>query len=499
MVQADQFIVGADPEGVPVGQALCLANRHGLIAGATGTGKTVTLQRLIETFSDAGIAVFAADVKGDLCGLGAAGTPQGKVAERIASMPWLNHQPMAYPVTLWDVHGQSGHPLRTTLSEMGPLLLGALLELTDSQQAALYAAFKVADREGLLLLDLKDLKALLAHLKSHPEVLGDDSALFTNTSSQALLRKLAGLEQQGADALFGEPALQLEDILHPDRDGRGRIHLLDASRLVHEAPKVYATFLLWLLAELFEQLPERGDADKPLLALFFDEAHLLFADTPKALQERLEQVVRLIRSKGVGVYFVTQSPGDLPDDVLAQLGLRIQHGLRAFTAKEQKSLRAVADGFRPNPAINTLTVLTELGIGEALVGTLEAKGTPAMVQRVAVAPPQSRIGPLSEAERAVLIQQSPLRGRYDKPIDRESAYELLTARAEQAAQQAEQSKPRVTGKKAEAGGGIGGAAGELLGGLASQVMKTAMRQAANQIGRQLVRGLLGSLMGGKGR
>ena len=499
MAQTDQFVVGADFEGLPAGQALRLANRHGLIAGATGTGKTVTLQRLIETFSDAGVAVFAADVKGDLCGLGAAGAPQGKVAERIASMPWLNHQPMAYPVTLWDVHGKSGHPLRTTLSEMGPLLLGSLLELTDSQQAALYAAFKVADREGLLLLDLKDLKALLAHLKSHPEVLGDDSALFTSTSSQALLRKLAGLEQQGAEALFGEPALQLEDILHPDRDGRGRIHLLDASRLVHEAPKVYATFLLWLLAELFEQLPERGDADKPLLALFFDEAHLLFADTPKALQDRLEQVVRLIRSKGVGVYFVTQSPGDLPDDVLAQLGLRIQHGLRAFTAKEQKSLRAVADGFRPNPAIDTLRVLTELGIGEALVGTLEAKGTPAMVQRVAVAPPQSRIGPLSEAERAALIQQSPLRGRYDKPIDRESAYELLTARAEQAAQQAEPGKPSAASNKAETGGGIGGAAGELLGGLASQVMKTAMRQAANQIGRQLVRGLLGSLLGGKGR
>ncbi|MBU2253580.1 MAG: DUF853 domain-containing protein [Gammaproteobacteria bacterium] len=500
MAQTDQFVVGAGLDGLPVGQALRLANRHGLIAGATGTGKTVTLQRLIETFSDAGVAVFAADVKGDLCGLGAVGAPQGKVAERIASMPWLNHQPTAYPVTLWDVHGKSGHPLRTTLSEMGPLLLGALLELTDSQQAALYAAFKVADREGLLLLDLKDLKALLAHLKSHPEALGEDSALFTSTSSQALLRKLAGLEQQGAEALFGEPALQLEDILHPDRDGRGRIHLLDASRLVHEAPKVYATFLLWLLAELFEQLPERGDADKPLLALFFDEAHLLFAGTPKALQERLEQVVRLIRSKGVGVYFVTQSPGDLPDDVLAQLGLRIQHGLRAFTAKEQKSLRAVAEGFRPNPAIDTLAVLTELGIGEALVGTMEAKGTPAMVQRVAVAPPQSRIGPLSEAERTALIQQSPLRGRYDKPIDRESAYELLTARAEKiAAQQAEQSKPSVASKKAEAGSGIGGAAGELLGGLASQVMKTAMRQAANQIGRQLVRGLLGSLMGGKGR
>lgn len=493
MAEVGQFFVGADPQGQAVGQALRMANRHGLIAGATGTGKTVTLQRLIETFSDAGVAVFAADIKGDLSGLGAAGVPQGKVAERIASMPWLNHQPKAYPLTLWDVHGQSGHPLRTTLSEMGPLLLGALLELTDSQQAALYAAFKVADREGLLLLDLKDLKALLAHLKSHPEVLGEDSALFTSTSSQALLRKLASLEQQGAEALFGEPALQLEDILHPDRDGRGRIHLLDASRLVHEAPKVYATFLLWLLAELFEQLPERGDADKPLLALFFDEAHLLFADTPKALQERLEQVVRLIRSKGVGVYFVTQSPGDLPDAVLAQLGLRIQHGLRAFTAKEQKSLRAVADGFRPNPAIDSLAVLTELGIGEALVGTLEAKGTPAMVQRVAVAPPQSRIGPLTEAERVALIRQSPLAGRYDKPIDRESAYEMLNSRAEQAAtQQSESTAP-------QSGGGLGSAAGELLGGFAGQVMKTAMRQAANQLGRQLVRGLLGSLMGGKKR
>jgi uncharacterized protein len=497
MAEGGQFFVGADPHGLAVGQALRMANRHGLIAGATGTGKTVTLQRLIETFSDAGVAVFAADIKGDLSGLGAAGAPQGKVAERIASMPWLNHQPKAYPLTLWDVHGQSGHPLRTTLSEMGPLLLGALLELTDSQQAALYAAFKVADREGLLLLDLKDLKALLAHLKSNPQVLGEDSALFTSTSSQALLRKLAGLEQQGAEALFGEPALQLEDILHPDRDGRGRIHLLDASRLVHEAPKVYATFLLWLLAELFEQLPERGDAEKPLLALFFDEAHLLFADTPKALQDRLEQVVRLIRSKGVGVYFVTQSPGDLPDAVLAQLGLRIQHGLRAFTTKEQKSLRAVADGFRPNPAIDSLAVLTELGIGEALVGTLEAKGTPAMVQRVAVAPPQSRIGPLTDAERAVLIRQSPLAGRYDKPVDRESAYEMLQMRTEQAAtQQAERAAVASSGQQST---GLGSAAGELLGGFAGQVVKTAMRQAANQLGRQLVRGLLGSLMGGNKR
>ena len=491
MSASNQLIIGAGPDGQPVSQPWKLANRHGLIAGATGTGKTVTLQHLAESFSDAGIAVFAADIKGDLCGLGAAGNPQGKVAERIASMPWLNYQAQAYPVSLWDVAGHSGHPLRTTLSEMGPLLLANLLELTDSQQAALFAAFKVADQQGLLLLDLKDLKALLNYLKDHPEVLGDDRALFTGASSQALLRRLATLEQQGAEAFFGEPALQLEDILRLDADGRGRIHLLDASKLVHEAPKVYATFLLWLLSELFEQLPERGDAEKPVLALFFDEAHLLFNGTPKALHDRLEQVVRLIRSKGVGVYFVTQSPSDLPDDVLAQLGLRIQHGLRAFTAKEQKSLRAVADGFRPNPAFDTLQVLTELGIGEALVGTLEEKGTPAMVQRVAIAPPQSRIGPLTDAERAQIIRTSPLAGRYDKPIDRESAYERLTGRTD------DKMAPSET--KADAGSSLGSMAGEILGNLASQTMKTVVRQAANQIGRELVRGLMGSLLGGKRR
>ncbi|MFQ6574460.1 helicase HerA-like domain-containing protein [Pseudomonas sp. UM16] len=493
MPDSSQFILGADLAAQPVAQAMRLANRHGLVAGATGTGKTVTLQHMAEAFSDAGVAVFAADVKGDLCGLGAVGNPQGKVAERIAGMPWLEHRPQAYPVSLWDIHGQSGHPLRTTLSEMGPLLLGNLLELTDSQQAALYAAFKVADREGLLLLDIKDLKALLAHLKDNPQLLGDDSALMTTGSSQALLRRLATLEQQGAEALFGEPALQLEDLLRPDPDGRGRIHLLDASRLVHEAPKVYATFLLWLLAELFEQLPERGDADKPLLALFFDEAHLLFNGTPKALQDRLEQVVRLIRSKGVGVYFVTQSPSDLPDDVLAQLGLRIQHGLRAFTAKEQKSLKAVAEGFRPNPDFDTLSVLTELGIGEALVGTLQEKGTPGMVQRVLIAPPQSRIGPLSEAERAALIAGSPLVGRYDKPVDRESAYEMLTERKGGAPQATPEQAPGAAEES------FADQAGEFLQSAAGQAIKSAMRQAANQFGRQLVRGLMGSLLGGSKR
>ncbi|EKN47401.1 MULTISPECIES: helicase HerA-like domain-containing protein [Pseudomonas syringae group] len=494
MHDSQEMILGAAPDGQPVSQAFRLANRHGLVAGATGTGKTVTLQRLAEAFSDAGVAVFAADIKGDLCGLGAAGNPQGKIAERIAGMPWLEHTPRAYPVTLWDIDGKSGHPLRTTLSEMGPLLLGNLLELTDSQQSALYAAFKVADREGLLLLDIKDLKALLNHLRDNPQLLGEDSALMTTGSSQALQRRLAVLEQQGAEALFGEPALQLEDILQPDSDGRGRIHLLDASRLVHEAPKVYATFLLWLLAELFEQLPERGDAEKPLLALFFDEAHLLFADTPKALQERLEQVVRLIRSKGVGVYFVTQSPGDLPDDVLAQLGLRIQHGLRAFTAKEQKSLRAVAEGFRPNPDFDALSVLTELGIGEALVGTLQDKGTPAMVQRVLIAAPQSRIGPLTADERASLIAGSALGRRYNKPVDRESAYEMLAARKVAEPDATDAAK---TNEKPEES--FSDKAGEFLGGLAGQAMKNAMRQAASQLGRELVRGLMGSLLGTKKR
>lgn len=486
MSDSSRIVLGADPTGQPVSQAMRLANRHGLVAGATGTGKTVTLQHLAEVFSDAGVAVFAADVKGDLCGLGTPGTPQGKVAERIAGMPWLAHQPQAYPVSLWDIDGNTGHPLRTTISEMGPLLLGNLLELTDSQQAALYAAFKVADREGLLLLDLKDLKALLVHLKDNPQVLGEDSALMTSASTQALLRRLATLEQQGAEALFGEPALQLEDLLRLEPDGRGRIHLLDASRLVHEAPKVYATFLLWLLAELFEQLPERGDADKPVLALFFDEAHLLFNGTPKALQERLEQVVRLIRSKGVGVFFVTQSPGDLPDAVLAQLGLRIQHGLRAFTTREQRSLRAVAEGFRPNPAFDALSVLTELGIGEALVGTLQDKGTPAMVQRVLIAPPQSRIGPLTTAERSALVSASPLAGRYDKPIDRESAYEMLDARKRDP-------EPAQVPKAGE--DSFADKATDFLQSAAGQAIKSAVRQAANQFGRQLVRGLMGSLLG----
>lgn len=491
MPQAASFMLGADDQGRVVTQPLRLTNRHGLIAGATGTGKTVTLQRLAELFSDAGVAVFAADVKGDLSGLAAAAEPKGKIAERIAAMPWLDYQPRAYPVIAWDVRGQSGHHLRTTLSEMGPLLLTNLLGLSDSQAAALQAAFQAADREGLLLLDLKDLKALLSYLQDNPQALGEDAALFTKPSAQALLRRLATLQQQDGEALFGEPALALADLLQPTEQGKGRIHLLDASRLLQESPKVYATLLLWLLAELAEQLPERGDADKPVLALFFDEAHLLFADTPKALQQRLEQTVRLIRSKGVGVYFVTQSPSDLPDDILAQLGLRIQHGLRAFTPKERKALKAVAEGFRANPQIDTLQALTELGTGEALVGTLEEQGTPAMVQRVKIAPPQSRIGPLSDAERSRLMEGSPLRGHYEKAIDRESAYEILQRRAADKAGGADDAKADEPDRRS----GKSGFLDELL----SQTVKSTVRQAANQIGRQLVRGLLGALSSGKGR
>ena len=493
MTQADQLVLGADEQGLPIGHLLRFANRHGLIAGATGTGKTVTMQRLAEAFSDAGVPVFAADIKGDFCGIAAAGEPKGKIAERIASMPWLAHTPQAYPVSMWDVYGETGHPLRTTISDMGPLLLGNLLELTDSQQAILYLAFQVADREGLLLLDLKDLKAMLNHLRDQPDALGVDRALYTAQSANALQRKLSMLEQQGGEMLFGEPALQLDDILRVDPDGRGRIHMLDASRLVHQAPRVYATFLLWLLAELFEQLPERGDADKPILALFFDEAHLLFKGTPQALRDRLEQVVRLIRSKGVGVFFVTQSPADLPDAVLAQLGMRIQHGLRAFTAKEQKSLRAVADGFRPNPEIDTLKVLTELGIGEALYGGLETKGTPSMVRRVSIAPPQSRVGPLDDVERASLVSRSPLLGYYEKAFDRISAYEMLAERAEKQAQNAPE-VPVAKSKKTAANSASGGVA-DVLGDIAGQVYKSTLRQAVNQISRQIVRGILGSLTG----
>ena len=533
MPDSSALVIGADLSGQPIAQSLRLANRHGLVAGATGTGKTVALQRLAEQFSDAGVAVFAADIKGDLCGLGAAGNPQGKIAERIAGMPWLNYQPKAYPVTLWDIQGKTGHPLRTTLSEMGPLLLGSLLELTDSQQSALYAAFKVADREGLLLLDLKDLKALLNHLRDNPQVLGDDAALMTTGSSQALLRRLATLEQQGAEALFGEPALQLDDILQPASDGRGQIHLLDASRLVHEAPKVYATFLLWLLAELFEQLPEAGDLDKPKLVFFFDEAHLLFDGAPAALVDKVEQVVRLIRSKGVGVFFVTQNPLDVPEKILGQLGNRVQHALRAFTPRDQKAVLSAAQTMRANPKFNAAEVITELGVGEALVSFLDEKGRPNIVERAFIFPPASRIGPLTEAERRGNIEASPLLATYGETVDRESAYEILRGQPAAAkktgpgaipapaapgapARPASAQRPQPAGAPeaapAESDGGLFGSLGSIFGGSTGPrggrregVIEAAAKSAARgvagtvgrELGRQILRGVLGSILGGR--
>lgn len=479
--------------GQLIAQPLRMCNRHGLIAGATGTGKTVTLQVLAEGFARAGVPVFAADIKGDLSGVAVAATPSDAVNKRLVQMPGLTWQPDSVPVVFWDILGDRGHPLRTTISEMGPLLLASLLDLNDNQLAALYGIFAWADAQGWLLLDMKDLQALLGWALQHPQELASVSGGISSASIQAIQRRLVILEQQGAQRLFGEPALQLADLMQRDLSGRAHIHLLEASKLIQESPRVYASFLLWLLSELHEQLPEQGDADKPRLVLFFDEAHLLFDRTPKVLHERIEQVVRLIRSKGVGVFFVTQSPSDIPDAVLAQLGLRIQHALRAYTPKEQKALRAVADGFRSNPAFETREMLTELGVGEALVSVLDEKGRPSVVERTIMAPPRSRIGVLSEAERTALFLASPLAGRYERGIDRESAYEILAQRAEQAAkeqQQETEEKARTSSRKAAPKRGV-------VDGLVNTTLRTTVQTIARQLGRELARGLLGSLTGRK--
>lgn len=475
-----------------ISQPLRMCNRHGLIAGATGTGKTVTLQVLAESFASAGVPVFAADIKGDLSGVAVPAAASEAIDRRLAQMPELAWQPASAPVVFWDILGDRGHPLRTTISEMGPLLLSSLLDLNDNQLAALYGIFAWADQQGLLLLDLKDLHALMDWLSAQPQALASVSAGISPASIQAIRRRLVILQQQGAERLFGEPALQLADLMQRDLSGRAHIHLLEAGRLIQESPRVYACFLLWLLSELHEQLPEQGDADKPRLVLFFDEAHLLFDRTPRALHERIEQVVRLIRSKGVGVFFVTQSPSDLPDPVLAQLGLRIQHALRAYTPKEQKALKAVADGFRSNPAFDTREVLTELAVGEALVSVLDEKGRPTVVERTLMAPPRSRIGVLSEGERAGLFQASPLAGRYERGIDRESAYEILAQRAAQAA--AEQSQSDGKGR---AGAGKAASGKRVTDGLITTTVRSAVQTLARQIGRELARGLLGSLTGRK--
>jgi len=462
---------------------LRMANRHGLITGATGTGKTVTLQTLAEGFSRNGVPVFMADVKGDLSGLARPGATSDRIQQRLQQLAISDFQPRACPTLLWDVYGQRGQPVRATISAMGPQLLANLLDLNDVQTGVLYATFKIADANGLLLLDMKDLRAMLGWVGEHSKELQSQYGNLSASSIAAIQRQLLVLEEQDAEKFFGEPQLQLADLMQVDFSGNGVISIFDATALMTK-PRLYAMFLLWLLAELFEELPEVGDLDKPKLVFFFDEAHLLFNDVPKALLEKIEQVVRLIRSKGVGIYFVTQNPLDVPDTVLGQLGNRVQHALRAFSPKDQKAVRAAAQTFRANAALDTERVITELGVGEALISLLDDKGQPQPVQRALIFPPQSRIGPLTDAERAEQLERSPLRGRYDQPLDRESAYEVLAERARQQATPQEAAKP--------ASKTHGGQTQELVEAFA----KSAARAVGSQLGRQILRGVLGSLLGG---
>ncbi|KPK37605.1 MAG: ATP-binding protein [Gammaproteobacteria bacterium SG8_47] len=492
MDKSVQFSIGGSSAG-QVSQLGRMSNRHGMIAGATGTGKTVTLQVLAENFSRLGVPVFAADVKGDLSGLAATGKPHPKIDERLAKIGITDYQQRGYPVVFWDVYGEHGHRVRTTVSEMGPLLLASLLELNDTQEGVLYAAFRIADDQGLLMLDLKDLRSMLNWMGDHAGELRSEYGNLSTASLGAIQRRLLVLEEQGGDRFFGEPALELRDLMQRDFSGNGVISLFDATKLLQQAPRVYTAFLLWLLAELYEQLPERGDTDRPELVFFFDEAHLLFEQASKALRDRIEQVVRLIRSKGVGVYFISQNPTDVPEDILGQLGMKVQHALRAFTPKDRKAVSAVAANFRPNPAVDVESELTELGTGEALVSTLGEKGEPLPVQRVLIAPPESRIGPLSDEERRERIARSPLQGRYDQSIDRESAYEVLKQRAEQQVREAERDRPPAREKTPARSS----AAGRSRQSVSEAFIKSAARSVGSQLGRQIMRGLLGSIFGGR--
>ncbi|MDP2227691.1 MAG: DUF853 family protein [Moraxellaceae bacterium] len=470
------------------------ANRHGLVAGATGTGKTVTLQGLAEGFSDLGVPVFLADIKGDLAGLSQAGTANPKLDERAAKLGMSSYHQQAYPVMFWDVFGTQGHPVRATISDMGPVLLARLMGLNDVQEGVLTLLFKYADDNGLLLLDLKDLRALIAFAADNTAALGKEYGNVSKQSLGILQRELLELEAQGAEHFFGEPALQLQDFMQTTLEGRGIINVLAADKLFLQ-PKLYATFLLWLLAELFENLPERGDADLPLLVFFFDEAHLLFNDAPKGLIDKVEQVVRLIRSKGVGIYFVTQSPLDIPEKVLGQLGNRVQHALRAFTPRDQKAVRSAADTFRAKPGLDVATVITELGVGEALVSTLVEGGVPSPVEKAKIRPPSSRMGTITPEERTSVMQRSPCRGRYEQIVDRESAYERLSARsAEQASAAALATEQAAAEKAAKA---AAKPAARQPDSVWETAAKSAVRAASSEmgrnIGRQLLRGLLGSL------
>jgi DNA helicase HerA-like ATPase len=470
-----------------------LANRHGLITGATGTGKTVTLQAMAQRFSEIGVPVFLADVKGDLSGIAKPGGGNAKVAERLKALK-IAAAPAGCPVAFWDVYGKAGHPVRATVSDMGPLLLGRMLGLNETQEGVLTLVFKIADDHGLLLLDLKDLRAMLQHV-------GDNAAQFktaygnvSTASVGAIQRGLLALEKQGAAQFFGEPMLDIGDLMQA-REGKGVVNILAAADLM-SSPKLYSTFLLWLLAELFEQLPEVGDPDKPKLVFFFDEAHLLFSEAPKALLEKVEQVVRLIRSKGVGVYFVTQNPLDVPQTVLGQLGNRVQHALRAFTPRDQKAVKSAAETLRPNPRLKAEKVITELGVGEALVSFLDAKGSPSIVERAFIVPPASQLGPLTAEERAQLVQSSDVFGTYEKTVDRESAYEKLKARTnETSPAEAKASSNPV----ADLLLGRTGPRGGRQQGILDAVAKSAARSIGSELGRQVLRGVLGSILGGKKR
>ncbi len=462
------------------------ANRHGLISGATGTGKTVTLQIIAEGLSAAGVPVFVADVKGDLSGVSQPVKMKDFLTARAETIGLDPYEPKGFPVRFWDLFGEQGHPIRATVTEMGPLLLARLLGLNDTQEGILTLAFRLADDEGLLLLDLKDLRALLVEVANRRKELSAEYGHVSTASVGAIQRRLLALEEQGAEHFFGEPALEIEQFLDRTDDGAGVINVLAADKLM-QTPKLYATFLLWMLSELFEELPEIGDPDKPRLVFFFDEAHLLFDEAPKALLEKVEQVVRLIRSKGVGVFFVTQNPLDVPDSVSSQLGNRIQHALRAYTPRERKVVKAAADTFRPNPEFKTLDVITELGIGEALVSTLVAKGKPGVVQRTLIRPPSSRMGPVTKTERKSILAQSDVGAKYDEPVDRESAYEILQERAERRAQEAEEARAQEQRRKATK------ARAPRRRSNRQSVGEAAMKTAARTLAKELVRGLLGSL------
>jgi DNA helicase HerA-like ATPase len=497
---------GGTDYGEPRALLLRYANRHGLITGVTGTGKTVTLQILAEGFSAAGVPVFVQDVKGDVSGLSRPGDPAGKAHEaltkRARTIGMADFAYRACPVVFWDLFGEAGHAVRATVSEMGPLLLSRMLELTDAQEGILNIAFRVADEQGLALLDLKDLQAMLAWLGENAQEIGRSYGNVAPASVGAIQRQLLVLENQGAEGFLGEPHLDLKDLTASD-GGTGRVSVLMSDRLM-QAPRLYAMFLLWLLSELFEQLPEVGDPDKPVMVFFFDEAHLLFDGASKALVDKVAQVVRLIRSKGVGVYFVTQNPDDIPPEVLAQLGNRIQHALRAYTPREAKALKAAAETFRPNPAFDTETAIREVGTGEAVVSLLEAKGVPAMVSRTLICPPMSRMGPITPAERAETLAASPLAGRYDKAIDRESAHELLAARAGARAQDAalaeEMLREAEEARRAEAQARRYEPASRRSRpppSLGEELARTMVKQLGTRQGQRLVRGILGGLFRGR--